>query len=319
MRISVIVPVYNVEAYLKRCVDSILAQTFADFELILVDDGSPDNCGKICDAYAEKDNRVYVIHKENGGLSDARNAGLDWIFENSDSQWISFIDSDDWVHPKYLELLYEAVTKGNVTISACKEIHVHSESNMLNIENDYEWKLVDPESAHTTNNMVTAWGKLFAKELFRNLRFPKGKLHEDLYTTYKIVLPQEKVAVSPQEYYFYYVNPNSLTHVEWNPKRLDELEACEQILDYCIAHNRESFYKRMLDYYISCIVLNHMQAIEEKKEFNSYYSKLRRKLRKALRLYRKKCSRKIKGHQWMYLYAYPAIGKTVLWIKAKVR
>ena len=105
--ISVIVPVYKVEKYLSRCIDSILAQTYTDFELILVDDGSPDNCGKICDGYAEKDNRV-VIHQGNGGISAARNAGIDWAFENSDSEWIAFIDSDDWVHPLYLECLYNA-------------------------------------------------------------------------------------------------------------------------------------------------------------------------------------------------------------------
>ena len=97
MMISVIVPVYKVEKYLHRCVDGILSQSFTDFKLILVDDGSPDDCGKICDDYAKKDNRISVIHKENGGLSSARNAGLDWVFANSKSEYVTFIDSDDWV------------------------------------------------------------------------------------------------------------------------------------------------------------------------------------------------------------------------------
>ena len=100
--ISVIVPVYKVEPYLNRCVDSILRQTYQDFELILVDDGSPDRCGEICDEYARQDSRVHVIHKENGGLSDARNAGIDWVEANSDSRWLIFADSDDWVHPELL-------------------------------------------------------------------------------------------------------------------------------------------------------------------------------------------------------------------------
>ena len=113
-QISVIVPVYKVEPYLRRCVDSILAQTFTDFELILVDDGSPDNSGAICDEYAQKDARVHVIHQENGGLSAARNAGIDWVFAHSDSQWLTFVDSDDWVHPEYLERLYHAVLEHNV-------------------------------------------------------------------------------------------------------------------------------------------------------------------------------------------------------------
>ena len=121
--ISIIIPVYKVEKYIHRCVDSILAQTFTDFELILVDDGSPDNCGKICDEYAEKDSRIVVIHQENGGLSAARNAGLDWVFEHSDSQWISFVDSDDYVYPHYLEKLYQAVVENNTNISMCNFVN----------------------------------------------------------------------------------------------------------------------------------------------------------------------------------------------------
>lgn len=112
-KISVVVPVYNVEKYLCRCVDSILAQTFSDFELILVDDGSPDKCGAICDEYTKKDSRVYVIHKENGGLSDSRNVGIKWAIENSDSEWIAFIDSDDWIYEKYLEILLDGIYKYN--------------------------------------------------------------------------------------------------------------------------------------------------------------------------------------------------------------
>ena len=117
--VSVIVPVYKVELYLRRCVDSILAQTFCDFELILVDDGSPDNCGSICDEYASKDSKIHVIHQKNGGLSAARNAGIDWVFANSDSKYISFIDSDDWVHEKYLELLVKAIETNHDDFSQC--------------------------------------------------------------------------------------------------------------------------------------------------------------------------------------------------------
>ena len=117
--ISVIVPVYKVEKYIHRCVDSILNQTFSDFELILVDDGSPDNCGAICDEYAAKDSRVVVIHQENGGLSAARNAGIDWAFANSDSQWLSFIDSDDWVHPEYLQKLLDTAVNNSAEVAFC--------------------------------------------------------------------------------------------------------------------------------------------------------------------------------------------------------
>lgn len=109
--ISVIVPIYKVEAFLHRCVDSILAQTFADFDLVLVDDGSPDSCGDICEEYARKDGRIHVIHQKNGGLSAARNTGIDWAQANSGSQWLAFVDSDDWVHPDFLRRLYTMVQK----------------------------------------------------------------------------------------------------------------------------------------------------------------------------------------------------------------
>ena len=118
-KISVIVPVYKVEKYLRRCIDSILNQTFNDFELILVDDGSPDNCGKMCDEYAKSDNRVTVIHRKNGGLSAARNSGIEWAFNNSDSEWITFIDSEDWVHADYLKILLDYAQKFNTEVSIC--------------------------------------------------------------------------------------------------------------------------------------------------------------------------------------------------------
>ena len=129
MLVSIVVPVFKVEQYLSRCVDSILNQTFKDFELILVDDGSPDKCGQMCDEYAKTDNRIHVIHKKNGGLSDARNAGIEWCIENSNSEWVTFIDSDDWVHPQYLESMLNANLKNN-TQEKCKSfwvfIQVHS-------------------------------------------------------------------------------------------------------------------------------------------------------------------------------------------------
>ena len=117
--ISIIIPVYKAEAYLDRCVQSVLAQSMADFEVILIDDGSPDRSGAVCDAYAKQDERVRVIHQKNQGQAAARNAGIDCAFANSDSKWLTFIDSDDWVHPEYLQMLYDATMQDNTLISMC--------------------------------------------------------------------------------------------------------------------------------------------------------------------------------------------------------
>ena len=163
MLISVVVPIYNVEKYLNRCVDSILNQTFTDFELILVDDGSPDNCGKICDEYAEKDNRVRVIHKPNGGLSDARNAGIEWALKNSDSEWITFIDSDDWVHPNYLEFLLQAAEKNNTSVSICGFVRTENKSDFPKYS--FESKVYSNEDFWIEKNVnaVIACAKLYKK------------------------------------------------------------------------------------------------------------------------------------------------------------
>ena len=125
--ISVVVPVYNTEDYLKRCIDSIIRQTYKNFDLILIDDGSTDGSGQICDEYAIKDSRIHVIHQKNRGLSAARNAGLDWITLNSSSKWVSFVDSDDWIHHRFLEILYKAVRQDRTFISLCNALWTNDE------------------------------------------------------------------------------------------------------------------------------------------------------------------------------------------------
>ena len=194
---TAVIPIYKVEKYLSRCVESILLQTFTEFELILVDDGSPDCCGSICDEYAKKDSRVTVIHKKNGGLSDARNAGIEWAFACSENEWLTFIDSDDWIHSKYLEVLTNAVRETNCQISICGFQETSNEvaeesTNSLNCE------LYDTETFFCEKNVnaVVAWGKLYRKELFCNIRYPFGKLHEDEFTTYKLLFANSKLSVN---------------------------------------------------------------------------------------------------------------------------
>ena len=229
-KISVIVPVFNVEPYIHRCVDSILNQTFTEFELILVDDGSPDNCGKICDEYAEKDNRVYVIHKDNGGLSDARNAGMDWAFKNSDSEWITFIDSDDWVHNKYLELLYDAAIKNNCEVSCCayKEAFDNIDSfyiidkNEMHIEYGSADTLLQNLNSFKAFNVIIACARLYKKDLFEHIRFPIGKYFEDSYTIYKTLYSCNKIAVVNYSLYYYYQNPNGIINSELTIRKVSD-------------------------------------------------------------------------------------------------
>lgn len=222
--ISVIVPVYKVEAYLDRCIESILAQTYEDFELILVDDGSPDNCPAMCDSWAEKDSRIKVIHKKNGGLSDARNAG----FEASNGVWISFIDSDDYVHPVMLQALYDAVQEHGVKISACN--FTKTEGEPLVECQDLTANLWRAEDFYLQRNVnaTVAWGKIYHRSIV--LPYPKGKVHEDEFVTYRILFDCEQIAVLDAALYGYYSNPEGITKSKaYNQSRqINKLEAMEE-------------------------------------------------------------------------------------------
>lgn len=287
-KISVIVPVYNVEKYLNRCIDSILAQTFTDFELILVDDGSPDNCGKICDEYAEKDERIHVIHKENGGLSDARNVGIDWAFAKSNSEWITFIDSDDWIHPRYLETLYDAVKSTGCEISIC----AYEETTGGNPEVDesqLEAEIVNTEDFFCEHNVnaVIAVCKLYKKEDFKDIRYPVGKLHEDEYTTYKILFKYEKIAFANQPLYYYYTNSESIMRSEWTPKRMDSIEAIENQANFFSLNNYQKAFEYSIKYLLNNlakhykIIVNNNNSEQKKQYLPEIKSKITRYLKFA--------------------------------------
>lgn len=178
--ISIIVPVYKVEKYLRKCVDSILAQTFTDFEVILVDDGSPDNSGKICDEYAEKDNRVRVIHKENGGLSSARNAGIDV----ARGKYLGFVDSDDYIDEDMYEILYENLKIHDADISSVELIPFYGD-RYKKANKEKKVIILNKKEAiksvlEGTQFYAYAWNKLYRKELFKDNRYLDGKTFEEI-------------------------------------------------------------------------------------------------------------------------------------------
>ena len=228
-KISVIVPVYNVERYLGRCVDSILAQSYENLEVILVDDGATDSSGSICDDYAARDSRVRVIHKENAGVCVARNTGLDWVYDHSDSQWIFFHDNDDWIHPETLQRLYEAALEQNTRISICgyemtegPDPEIHPEQLV-----PVAWTPKQFYLEHFVNATV-CWGKLYHRDVFEGKRYPPGKYIEDEFLTYRLLFAQETLTVIPAPLYAYYYNESGISKMRWTPKRLDSWEAYEQ-------------------------------------------------------------------------------------------
>ena len=228
-RISIIVPVYKVEKYIHRCVDSILNQTFRDFELILVDDGSPDSCGVICDEYAAKDSRVVVIHQENGGLSAARNAGLRWVFDNSQSGWITFVDSDDWVHPQYLECLWKNTKRYDVKLSICHFAKVslrESRAVLYDALIGEKKKVTECELerlCYGSGSGGFAWGKLIDREILSDLLFAEGKIYEDSAITCKWFFEAQEYAEIALPLYYYYINDQGIMRSKFSRKQLDIL------------------------------------------------------------------------------------------------
>ena len=308
-QISVIVPVYRVEKYIHRCIDSILNQTFSDFELILVDDGSPDNCGAICDEYAAKDNRIVVIHQENGGLSAARNAGIDWAFANSDSQWLTFIDSDDWVHPQYLQKLYDAAQSKNVEVSVCGFARTYGEEPEVN-EAEIMPRVWSPEDFYVQRNVnaVIAWGKLYKKEAFAQIRYPVGRIHEDEFVTYRILFQCEYIAVLEAPLYFYYQNENGIMGSKWSRKRLDYFDAAMEQLEYFSKNNFLAAEKKT-----KMVALwkckDYLEQMEDKKD----WYELKRKLRKYIVLFRDSLGISIKTAPGIFEAAYPRFMK-IYWL-----
>lgn len=234
--ISIIVPVYKVEKYLKRCIDSVLEQTFCDFELILVDDGSPDQCGRICETYAEKDGRIITLHRKNGGLSAARNTGLDWMFANSESSYVTFIDSDDWIHPQYLETLLGTIEKNNagVSVAGFQRMDEYQDDTIDKLDRFPE-EVMGAEDFFLNHewNFNYAWGKLYRREYFRHVRYPEGKNFEDTFTTYKVLFAGKTVAFIDSPLYYYFYNIEGISHSLWNPSELVVMEGIrEQIRFY---------------------------------------------------------------------------------------
>lgn len=237
--VSIIIPIYKVEAYLKRCLDSVLNQAYTNLEIILVDDGSPDNCPQICDEYALRDQRIVVIHKKNGGLSDARNAGLDIC----NGEFISFVDSDDWLNENYINVLLELADKKNADITIGEHERVYNDKPIY-IENKKE-KTLTLSAQEALNilfkrnhlSFILSWGKLYRKALFDEIRFPQGKFHEDEFTTYHIFANADKIAYTSQVLYYYFQRGDSTMST---PHPYDLLEAEEAQFIFILQNNMEA-------------------------------------------------------------------------------
>ena len=228
--ISVIVPIYNVENYLEKCLDSILSQTYKNIEVILVDDGSPDKCGEICDTYKDKDNRIKVIHKKNGGLSDARNAGI----EIANGNYIMFIDSDDYILNNMIETLYSRMIKDKSDVAECNFFYVDGDGNEIKERNKdmpFEDEVITSDEAMERLisdkywYFITACNKLYKRQLFSEIRFPYGKYNEDEFIAHLIIEKCKLISLVKDPLYCYCQRNTSIMGSKFNIRNLDGAEA----------------------------------------------------------------------------------------------
>lgn len=254
VKLSVIVPVCKVEPYLDKCISSIVNQTYKNLEIILVDDGSPDNCPAMCDAWAEKDNRIRVIHKPNGGLSDARNAGM----SAATGELMAFVDSDDWIAPDMYEQLYRRLTEDGSDIAACGVQMVWGDNTLPRmltrpgnriLSRDEAMQAIIEESCLKQ----PVWYKLYKSKLVRDIRFPVGKYHEDVFWSYQAVGKANRVSVSDNVGYYYLQRGGSIMGEGYSTKRLDAIEAKVQRCDYMREHFPQLFALSLKDLWFSCI------------------------------------------------------------------
>lgn len=268
--ISVIVPIYNVEKYLARCVDSIVNQTYKNLEIILVDDGSPDSCPQMCDDYAKKDSRIKVVHKKNGGLSDARNAGM----AVAKGEYISFIDSDDYVSDDFFECLLDVMNKENSDIAECSVVKFYEDNRFDEFSDDLSVKTYDTQdamSALIAENPFHqhVWNKLYKTELVKDIPYAVGKLNEDEFWTYQVFGRANKVSKLNKTMYYYFQRNSSIMGVGYNIRRLDALEGKANRQKYIENNFPELSTQAKIDLYGSCMfayqsVLKFMSGADKK-------------------------------------------------------
>lgn len=224
--ISVVVPVYRAEAYLQQCVESIIRQTYSRLEIILVDDGSPDACPRMCDEYARKDARIKVIHKENGGVSDARNVGI----EIATGEWIALVDSDDYMEPTMLQTLYDIATKHKADMAVCNVVFISNHERWTPewccVKNGLFSGIEILKNGHIPTAFVVPWNRIYKREIFSNIsKYPVGRIHEDVAIAHEILGACGRIVCTDEKLYYYRQNPQGITKQPFTAKRLDSILA----------------------------------------------------------------------------------------------
>lgn len=313
-KVSIIVPVYNVEDYIKRCIDSLIYQTYKNIEILLVDDGSTDKSGNICDEFGKVDKRIKVIHKKNGGLSDARNIGI----QESKGNYLCFIDSDDFIEKDMIEKLYNSIKKHDSDIACCAKV-IEFQNKKIVKNNGKEFcinniqalsKILSYEQIDTS-----ACDKMFKKQLFNNIRFPKNRYYEDMGTIYKLFEISDKISHISDIGYHYYMRVDSITTERFSKKQFDSLYFAKEIKNdfgnkyYGLKEKAEAFY------YLEMLnILVKIKKSENYFEFKNEYNRIKKEYNKNIIKIIKNNSIKI-HKKIMAIFVYFKLYKIVIYLK----
>ena len=293
--ISVIVPVYNVRAYLESCINSIINQTYKNLDIILVDDGSTDGSGEVCDKFLEIDKRIRVFHKNNGGLSDARNYGL----KEAQGELIGFVDSDDMLDKRMYEVLYYNMKKFDADISICSYKLVWSQELEPNIANeDTEGEVFSSEEALNALLSIKkfqshACDKLYKKNLFNDIKYPKGLIYEDIATTYKLIDRSNKIVYCKYKGYFYLQRKESIFHSKFSIKHMDMIKAYNDMIKYFRIYY-PNIVNRAISMYVNANIILLKEMYISKYKDKNIEKELIRNIKKNLHLYIKSNNIKLK-------------------------
>lgn len=265
--ISVIVPVYNVEKYLSKCIKSIKLQTYNNLEIILVNDGSEDRSQLICESFCKIDNRIKLLNKKNGGLSDARNVGI----KVSTGQYLTFIDSDDYISNDYIEYLYRMLKDNNADVSICNCYFVTEKGMIVSnkIKNNSKTIVMNKINAIKTllyqkEFTTSAWGKLYSSKVFENIYFPVGKLHEDVGTIYKVFDKCNYVVWRNEAKYYYLQRSGSIVNSNFNIKKMDYLEQTLAIIKYMELYHKNLYKAAISRHFSACFqILANIPALKQ--------------------------------------------------------
>lgn len=295
--VSIIVPVYNTKDYLPCCLDSILHQTYKNLEILLIDDGSTDGSGGICDKYAASDGRIQVLHQRNGGLSDARNQGLGL----ARGEYIAFVDSDDYIHERYIELLLEGCVRGGCEVGIVRYQKVFFNHCRQDVGDPVQMECVTGIQASLrmyedsySIMTATAWGKIFQKRLFNGIRFPMGRIYEDEAVTYKLLYDAEKVVYIDAVLYYYRQNWNGIMLSGYSARHLQYFDAMQERLEFYRRKQEQELYDLTLNRTFFQVITHYNKTRLYIEHSEDLQKELRKKLRQLYFLLLKRDSFPIK-------------------------